>query len=244
MVLTMPDTMSLERRVALRAFGADVVLTTAKKGLPGARYKAQEIRKEILAGGGDALIMEQFENMSNALIHRETTGPEIWRDCGGSVDYVVSGVGTGGTVTGIAQYLKEQGCGARIVAVEPQESAAMTARKEGKEFKPSPHKIQGMGAGFVPNAMDLDIVDEVCAVHSDEAMAMSRRLAREEGLLSGISAGAIVAAACRIAEREEAKDKTIVAIVPSAGERYLSTALFLPVLEECQRLPVVPESEL
>eukprot|EP01065_Artemidia_motanka_P035632 TRINITY_DN43528_c0_g1_i1.p1 TRINITY_DN43528_c0_g1~~TRINITY_DN43528_c0_g1_i1.p1 ORF type:complete len:730 (+),score=229.92 TRINITY_DN43528_c0_g1_i1:94-2190(+) len=238
-ILTMPDSMSLERRAVLKAFGAEVVLTTAKKGLNGARFKAQQIHDEIVAGGGHALLTHQFENMSNALVHKQTTGMEIWNDTDGKVDFVVSGVGTGGTITGIAQCFKEQGNTAcKFIGVEPQESQAMGHKMSGSEekFKPSPHKIQGMGAGFVPNSMDLGVVDQVIPIASDEAIRTSQELAQQEGLLVGISTGAIVAAAKRVAASPEGKGKNIVAIIPSAGERYLTSALFTEIMEECRAM--------
>ncbi len=216
LVLTMPDTMSRERRAVLRAYGARLVLTPGADGMPGA-VKAAE---ELVAKLDDAFLPQQFKNPANPEIHRETTALEIWNDTEGQVDYVISGVGTGGTLTGIAQALKAKKASFKMVAVEPAESPVLSGGKPGK------HKIQGIGAGFVPDVLDTGLIDEVVTVSSDESMAASRRLAQEEGLLSGISSGAAIHAALQIAARPEAAGKLIVAILPSFGERYLSTALF------------------
>ncbi|MDJ0788608.1 MAG: cysteine synthase A [Myxococcota bacterium] len=222
LVLTMPDTMSRERRAVLRAFGARLVLTPGAEGMPGAVKQATEIAESL----PHAYMPQQFRNPANPEVHRETTALEIWNDTDGRVDAVVSGVGTGGTLTGIAQVIKPKRPGFRMVAVEPAESAILSGGRAGK------HKIQGIGAGFVPDVLDTGLIDEVISVSSDDAIARSRQLAREEGLLSGISSGASIHAALTLAARPEAEGKWIVAILPSFGERYLSTALFEHVLYE------------
>jgi cysteine synthase A len=215
-VLTMPDTMSRERRAVLRAYGAKLVLTPGADGMPGAVKAAEELAAKV----DDSFVPQQFKNPANPEIHRETTALEIWNDTDGAVDYVISGVGTGGTLTGIAQVLKHKKPGFRMVAVEPAESPVLSGGKPGK------HKIQGIGAGFVPDVLDSSLIDEVITVSSDDALGAARLLATEEGLLSGISSGAAIHAALEVARRPEAQDKLIVAILPSYGERYLSTALF------------------
>ena len=223
-VLTMPETMSVERRSVLAAFGAEVVLTEGPKGMKGAVAKAEEI---AASDPQKYFIPQQFKNPANPAIHEKTTGPEIWEQTGGSIDVFVSGVGTGGTITGVSRYIK----GARkkkilSVAVEPKESPVITQKLAGQELKPGPHKIQGIGAGFIPDTLDLSIVDRVEQVDSAEAVTFARRLIREEGILCGISSGAAAAAAVRLAQQPEFAGKTIVAILPDAGERYLSTVLF------------------
>lgn len=216
LILTMPETMSIERRRIVAALGAEVVLTPGAEGMKGAIAKAEALKEEY----GNAFIPQQFENEANPKIHFETTGPEIWRDTDGKVDIFVAGVGTGGTVTGIGKYIKSQNPNAKIVAVEPATSAVLSGKKTG------PHKIQGIGAGFVPKVLDLDIVDEIIPVENDDAFNASRAVAKAEGLLVGISAGASIYAATELAKRPENKGKNIVILLPDTGERYLSTTLF------------------
>lgn len=216
LILTMPETMSIERRRIVAALGAEVVLTPGAEGMKGAIAKAEALKEEY----GNAFIPQQFENEANPKIHFETTGPEIWRDTDGKVDIFVAGVGTGGTVTGIGKYIKSQNPNAKIVAVEPATSAVLSGKK------PGPHKIQGIGAGFVPKVLDLDIVDEIIPVENDDAFNASRAVAKAEGLLVGISAGASIYAAKELAKRPENKGKNIVILLPDTGERYLSTTLF------------------
>jgi len=224
LLLTMPETFSIERRKMLRAFGADLILTEGAKGMPGAIAKAEEIRS------GDPekyFVPQQFKNPANPLIHFETTGPEIWTDTDGKIDILVSGIGTGGTITGVCRYIKHGRKKAIwAVAVEPIHSPVLTAIRNGEEPKPGPHKIQGIGAGFKPDVLDLDLVDEIATVSNDEAIEMTMRLHREEGITCGISSGAAASVAVRVAARPESKDKLIVTILPDAGERYLSTVLF------------------
>jgi cysteine synthase A len=228
--LTMPETMSLERRKLLAAYGARLVLTEGAKGMPGAIAKAQEI------AASDAqryVLLQQFANPANPQIHHDTTGPEIWESTGGRVDALVAGVGTGGTITGVSRYLKTTlGQPLVSVAVEPAESPVIRQTLAGEPVQPGPHKIQGIGAGFVPANLDLRLVDRVEAVTSAEAVAMARRLVREEGILAGISSGAAVAAAARLAKEEAFAGKTIVVVLPDSGERYLSTVLFEGVFNE------------
>ena len=216
LILTMPETMSIERRRIVAALGAEVVLTPGAEGMKGAIAKAEALKEEY----GNAFIPQQFENEANPKIHFETTGPEIWRDTDGKVDIFVAGVGTGGTVTGIGKYIKSQNPNAKIVAVEPATSAVLSGKK------PGPHKIQGIGAGFVPKVLDLDIVDEIIPVENDDAFNASRAVAKAEGLLVGISAGASIYAAKELAKRPENKGKNIVILLPDTGERYVSTTLF------------------
>jgi cysteine synthase A len=223
-VLTMPETMSIERRRVLAAFGAEIILTEGPKGMKGAVAKAEEL---AASDPKRYFIPQQFKNPANPAIHEKTTGPEIWEQTGGGIDVLVSGVGTGGTITGVSRYIKNtQRKKIVSVAVEPKESPVITQKLAGQELKPAPHKIQGIGAGFIPDTLDLSVVDRVEQVDSAGAVSYARRLAREEGLLSGISSGAAAAVAVRLAQQPEFEGKTIVAILPDAGERYLSTVLF------------------
>jgi cysteine synthase len=223
-VLTMPETMSIERRQVLAALGAELVLTEGPKGMPGAIAKAES----IIASDPDRFFMpQQFKNPANPAIHEQTTGPEIWEQTEGSIDVLVSGVGTGGTITGVSRYIKNtKNKKIFSVAVEPRESPVITQKLAGEQLKPGPHKIQGLGAGFIPDTLDLSVVDHVEQADSAEALQYARRLAREEGILAGISSGAAAAVAARLAQRPEFAGKTIVTILPDAGERYLSTVLF------------------
>ena len=224
LTLTMPETMSVERRRVLAALGANLILTPGSAGMKGAVARAEEIAASDPAR---YFLPQQFKNPANPAIHEKTTGPEIWADTDGAVDVIVSGVGTGGTISGIARYLKKvSGKQIIAVAVEPKESPVITQKLAGQELKPGPHKIQGIGAGFIPDTLDLSVVDRVEQVDSDEALEFARRLTKEEGLLVGISSGAAVAAAVRLANLPEFAGKTIVVILPDLAERYLSTALF------------------
>ncbi|HYO16886.1 MAG TPA: cysteine synthase A [Thermoanaerobaculia bacterium] len=222
LILTMPETMSIERRKILKALGAKLVLTEGPKGMKGAIAKAEELHREIPG----SIIIGQFVNPANPEIHRRTTAVEIWEDTDGKVDILVAGVGTGGTITGCAEVIKPKRPSFRSVAVEPIHSPVMTQKRAGQELQPGPHKIQGIGAGFIPEILNLDIVDEIFTVSNDESMEMSRRLCREDGMMVGISSGGIAHAAYEIAKRPENKGKLIVAVLPSHGERYLSTVLY------------------
>jgi cysteine synthase A len=224
LTITMPKTMSLERRKILRAFGANLILTEGSRGMAGAVAKAEEIH------AGDpkrVILLQQFKNPSNPEIHEKTTGPEIWNDTDGNVDALVCGVGTGGTITGISRYIKKRlGKPLVSVAVEPEDSPVLSQHLAGQPLKPGPHAIQGIGAGFIPEVLDLSLVDQVEKVSNEEAIEFARRLARDEGILSGISSGAAVAVAVRIGKEEIFAGKTIVVILPDSGERYLSSVLF------------------
>jgi cysteine synthase A len=221
-IATMPDTMSLERRRLLKAFGATVVLTPGEKGMAGAIAEAEKIIRE----NPNSFMPQQFKNPANPEIHRKTTAEEIWADTNGKVDILISGVGTGGTITGVTEVIRKRKPSFKAIAVEPVTSPVITQRKKGEELKPGRHKIQGIGAGFIPDVLNVSLVDEVIQVTDDAAFEMSRRLAREEGMLCGISSGAAVAAALQVAQRPDSAGKLIVTVLPDLGERYLSTSLY------------------
>jgi len=224
LTLTMPETMSLERRKVLKAFGANLLLTPGAKGMSGAVAEAEQL---AAADPARYVLLHQFKNPANPAIHEQTTGPEIWEDTAGQIDVLISGVGTGGTISGISRYLKKtRGKAILSIAVEPEHSPVITQHLAGEQLQPGPHKIQGIGAGFIPETLDLSLVDRVEQVSNDEAIEYARRLAREEGLLSGISCGAATAVAARLAAQPEFAGKTIVVILPDSGERYLSSVLF------------------
>ncbi len=222
LTLTMPESMSLERRALLRMLGSNLVLTPAAEGMKGAIAKAAE----LVAATANAWMPQQFENPANPAVHEATTGPEIWDDSQGKADILISGVGTGGTITGISRFIKSKKPSFQAIAVEPTDSPVITQTLAGQPLKPGPHKIQGLGAGFIPKNLDLSLVDAVERVGNDDAIAWARRAAREEGILCGISSGAALCAAHRVAAKPENKGKMVVVILPSFGERYLSTALF------------------
>ena len=230
LTLTMPETMSLERRKLLTAYGAKLVLTEGAKGMGGAIAKAEEI---AASDPNKYVLLQQFKNPANPAIHEATTGPEIWDDPDGAIDILVSGVGTGGTITGVSRYIKQtKGKAIQSVAVEPTASPVLTQARAGEPLKPGPHKIQGIGAGFVPGVLDLTLVDAVEQVSNEDAVAYARRLAKEEGIISGISSGAAVAVAARLAQKPENAGKTIVVLLPDSGERYLSSVLFEGLFNE------------
>ncbi|MBX7103216.1 MAG: cysteine synthase A [Gemmataceae bacterium] len=225
LVVTMPETMSLERRRLLKAFGAEIVLTPGEKGMSGAVAKSEELFREM-GGEPAAFLPQQFKNPANPQVHRETTAEEIWRDTGGKVDFLVAGIGTGGTITGCGELLKSRNPSLKVVAVEPVTSPVITQKRAGDPIQPGRHKIQGIGAGFIPDVLNVGLIDEVIQVRDEDAFETSRKLAREEGWLVGISCGAAAWAAIQVAHRPENAGKTIVVILPDLGERYLSTSLY------------------
>lgn len=228
--LTMPETMSIERRKIMQALGANLVLTEGAKGMQGAVDKADEL---VTESNGNAILLQQFNNPANPAIHEKTTGPEIWRDTDGEVDIFIAGVGTGGTISGVSRYIKNTEKKAiKSIAVEPSDSPLISQTKAGETLKPGPHKIQGIGANFIPGNLDIGLIDEVETIGNDEAMAMAHRIMEEEGILAGISCGAAMIAALRQAEKPENKDKCIVVILPDSGERYLSSPLFAGMFEK------------
>ncbi|MDQ2800486.1 MAG: cysteine synthase A [Armatimonadota bacterium] len=228
LILTMPDTMSMERRLLLRGYGAELILTPGTEGMKGAIAEAER----IAARTPRAFVPQQFKNPANPEVHRRTTAEEIWNDTDGTVDILVSGVGTGGTITGVAEVIKERKPSFQAIAVEPIDSAVITQTREGQPLKPGPHKLQGIGAGFVPDNLHIQVVDEVIQVSNEESVQWARRAAREEGILVGISSGSALCAAMQVAHRPENAGKTIVVIIPSNGERYLSTVLYADLRDE------------